>query len=325
MPVYRSTSLFCTLKRTLLSSSLVLVVLGACQVAGQSSEIKRPNILGVAHVALYVSDLHKARIFYEDLLGYQEAFTLKRDDGSIRIAFVKINDRQYLELFTDPPKNDGQLNHVAIYTNNAQQMRDYLAARDIRVPATVTKGKTGNLNFTITDPDRHGFEIVQYEPDSLSGKNAGKNLPSTRISDRMIHAGFLVAAVDPAMKFYRDLLGFQEVWRGSANGQELSWINMRVPDGKDYVEFMLYRGTPSAQERGGKNHICLEVPDVQKAVADLESRPARKLYTREIKIQTGKNRKRQANLFDPDGTRIELMEPNSIDGKPAPSWTATAQ
>jgi len=26
-------------------------------------------------------------------------------------------------------------------------------------------------------------------------------------------------------------------------------------------------------------------------------------------------------LFDPDGTRIELMEPNTIDGQPAPSST----
>jgi catechol 2,3-dioxygenase-like lactoylglutathione lyase family enzyme len=313
--------LFCVVKRTIFSSCLVILAFACCPAAAQRLEVKRPKILGVAHVALYVSDLQKARTFYEDLLGYEEAFSLKRDDGSVRIAFIKINEHQYLELFTDPPKNDGQLNHVAIYTDNALQMRAYLAAHDTKAPAMVTKGKTGNLNFTTTDPDGHGFEIVQYEPDSLSGKNAGKYLPSTRISDRMMHAGFLVAAVEPAMKFYRDLLGFQEFWRGSADGQELSWINMRVPNGRDYVEFMLYHGTPSAQERGVKNHICLEVPDIAKAVAELESRPARKLYTREIKIQTGKNRKRQANLFDPDGTRIELMEPNTIDGKPAPSWT----
>jgi lactoylglutathione lyase len=309
------------LKRASQLSCILTVALASGLLPAQTSEVKRPNILGVAHVALYASDLQKARTFYEGLLGYQEAFTVKRDDGSVRIAFLKINDNQYIELFTDPPKNDGQLNDVAIYSDNAQQMRDYLAAHEIKVPVTVPKGKTGNLNFTITDPDGHGLEIVQYEPDSLSGKSAGKYLPSSRISDRMMHAGFLVAAVEPAMKFYRDLFGFQEFWRGSANGQELSWINMRVPNGKDYVEFMLYHGSPSVEERGVKNHICLEVPDIAKAVAELDSRPARNSYTREIKIQTGKNRKRQANLFDPDGTRIELMEPNTIDGKSAPSWT----
>ena len=54
----------------------------------------------------------------------------------------------------------------------------------------------------------------------------------------------------------------------------------------------------------------------------MKSRAARVSYTRDIAIQVGVNRKRQVNLFDPDGTRIELMEPNTIDGTPAPSSTA---
>ena len=43
-----------------------------------------------------------------------------------------------------------------------------------------------------------------------------------------------------------------------------------------------------------------------------------------MQIQVGVNRKRQINLYDPDGTRIELMEANTIDGKPAPNSTAPA-
>ena len=122
---------------------VIFIFSAATSLLGQE-EIQRPRILGVAHIALYTSDLAKARAFYEDFLGFQEPFTLKRDDGSIRTAFVKINDRQYVELFTDPPKHDGQLNHIAIYTDNAQRMRDYLAAHGIKVPATVSKGKTRN-------------------------------------------------------------------------------------------------------------------------------------------------------------------------------------
>src|SRR5438132_13963281 len=63
-----------------------------------SVEVKRPRILGVAHMALFVSDLPKARAFYKDFLGYDEPYVLKRDDGSDRIAFIKINENQYLEL-----------------------------------------------------------------------------------------------------------------------------------------------------------------------------------------------------------------------------------
>ena len=73
----------------------------------------RPKILGVAHLAVFVSDLPKARAFYEDLLGFAEPFTLPKPDGSVEIAFVKINDRQWIELFNRPSAGEGQLNHIA--------------------------------------------------------------------------------------------------------------------------------------------------------------------------------------------------------------------
>ena len=79
----------------------------------------RPKILGVAHLAVFVSDLPKARAFYEDLLGFEEPFTLPKPDGSVEIAFVKINDQQWIELFNRPKAGEGQLNHIAIYTDNA--------------------------------------------------------------------------------------------------------------------------------------------------------------------------------------------------------------
>ena len=41
-----------------------------------------------------------------------------------------------------------------------------------------------------------------------------------------------------------------------------------------------------------------------------------------MEIATGVNHKRQLNLWDPDGTRVELMEPRTVDGFPAPSSTA---
>jgi catechol 2,3-dioxygenase-like lactoylglutathione lyase family enzyme len=282
---------------------------------------KRPHILGVAHMALFVSDLQKAREFYEDFLGYQEPYTLKGDDNSDRIAFIKINEDQYLELFAESPKQDGHLNHISFFTDSAEGMRAYLSSRGVKVPEKVGKGKIGNSNFNITDPDGHTVEIVQYEPDSWTKREKGKYLPDTRISQHMPHVGVVVGPLDPAMKFYRDILGFQEFWRGSSSGTVLSWVNMRVPDGEDYLEFMLYSTPPDAGQMGVKNHVCLLTPDIKKAVAILESRPARKNYARSIEIRVGVNGKRQANLFDPDGTRIELMEPSTVDGKVVSSST----
>ena len=88
----------------------------------------------------------------------------------------------------------------------------------------------------------------------------------------------------------------------------------------DYVEFMLYNKMPD--KFGTKNHISLLVPDVAKSVAILEARPAFKEYGKELKVATGVNQKRQVNIYDPDGTRVELMEGNTVTGKPTPSSTA---
>jgi len=287
-----------------------------------SAPTARPRILGVAHIALFVSDLEKARIFYKNFLGFDEAYVLKRDDGTDRIAFIKINEDQYLELFAEPPKQDGHLNHISFFTDSAECMRLYLASKGVKVPEKVGKGKIGNLNFNITDPDGHTVEIVQYEPDSWTRREKGKYLPETRISSHMRHVGMTVGALDPAMKFYGDVLGLEEIWRGSSSGRTLSWVNMRVPDGDDYLEFMLYATPPDAEQMGVKNHVCLVTPDIEKAVATLKSR--RENYSRLIEIKVGVNGKRQANLFDPDGTRIELMEPNTVDGKPVPPSEAPA-
>jgi lactoylglutathione lyase len=64
------------------------------------------------------------------------------------------------------------------------------------------------------------------------------------------------------------------------------------------------------------------VSDLAAAIASLQARPAIKSYSQSLGGHVGKNGKRQLSLFDPDGTRVEVMEPNTADGKPVPSSTA---
>jgi lactoylglutathione lyase len=286
----------------------------------------RPSVLGVAHLAVYVKDLDKARRFYEGFLGFAEPFTLPDRSGQgVRIAFVKVNDRQYFELFNEADRGEGQLNHISFYTGDADRMYSYLKSRGVAVlsdKGSVGKGQTGDKNFNIKDPDGHIVEMVEYLPDSWTARAVGKFMPPTRISDHITHAGVLVGDLDRANRFYNGILGFREFWRGSRSETELSWVNMRVPDGEDYLEFMLYSQLPAADRRGTAHHASLTVADADKALAELKQRAVKTGYDREIAIQTGVNRKRQINLYDPDGTRIELMEANTVDGKPAPSSPA---
>jgi catechol 2,3-dioxygenase-like lactoylglutathione lyase family enzyme len=286
----------------------------------------RPQVLGVAHIAVYVKDLDKTRKFYEEFLGFQEPFTLpNKDKTGTRIVFIKINDKQYFEIFNEADRGEGQLNHISFYTDSADGMYRYLKSKGVEVmgdKGSVGKGQTGNKNFNVKDPDGHIVEIVEYQPDSWTAREAGKFLGPNRISDHMPHVGVLVGDLEKATAFYDGILGFKEFWRGSGSPRMLSWVNMRPAEGQDYLEFMLYDKLPAPDARGTKHHACLVIPDADKALEELKKRAAKVGYEREMVIQTGVNRKRQINLYDPDGTRIELMEANTVDGKPAPNSTA---
>ena len=307
---------------TLVVAAFCLCLLGASQARGQKAP-SRPRITGISHVGFFVSDLPKALAFWHDFLGFDESYTLPRPNSTeTRIAFIKLNDHQHVELFNEPPTAPpSHLSHICFTVDNIEAMRAYLRAQGIAVPAgNAGKTRTGDYAFEVKDPDGTLVEFVQTLPSGWEAQAAGKFLPETRISAKIYHLGFIVGNSQRALDFYGRILGFQETWRGTPNPKQLSWINMRVPDGTDYIEFMLYDKVPT--DLGGKNHISLEVPDIPKAVETLKSRPAYAAYGRPLEIRTGINQKRQVNLFDPDGTRVELMEPVTITGKPTPSSTA---
>lgn len=298
------------------------VLLFASLSVAVADEPQRPHITGISHIALYVHDMNKTLAFYKDFLGFDQPYSLTNRNGTLHLTWIKINDRQTLELFPETNSASDRLYHVAFETDDAVGMRDYLAAHGVRVPDKVGKGRIGNLNYFVRDPDGHIVEIVQYMPDGWTMLSQGKFIPDTRISTNMPHVGILVGDVDAAKNFYEGILGFHEIWRGAKNPAVLSWIHEQVPDGKNFVEFMLYSDLPPADKRGKYHHFCLEVQDVEQTRAILAARAPRIGYDKPMEIQIGVNRKRQLNLYDPDGTRVELMEPQTIDGKPAPPSAA---
>jgi catechol 2,3-dioxygenase-like lactoylglutathione lyase family enzyme len=312
--------------RTYALSAASLCIFGASSLSAQNEALQRPKITGISHVGYFVSDLSKSVSFWHDLLGFDEYTALtKSGTNQIRIAFIKINDRQHIELFTDAPASPpNMMSHYCLSVDNVEQMRAYLRSKGFDVKSgNGGKTRTGDYAFEIKDPDGTLVEFVQSLPTGIETQDAGKFMPDSRIADAIYHVGFLVGNLDKSLAFYEGVLGFHETWRGASTPNELSWVNLQVPDGKDYIELMLYRKLPDTF--GTKNHVSLVVPDVQKAIAELETRPAYKTYLtygKPLQSQVGKNGKRQVNLYDPDGTRVELMEAQTADGKPVPPSTA---
>src|SRR5438132_12903862 len=196
---------------------LLAILLGPSSSALAADGARRPPIIGLSHIALYVHDIEKSRALYKDFLGFDEPFFVTNKNGSLHLTWIKINDRQTIELFPEKAAGTDQLNHIAFETDDAEAMRTYLASRGIKVPEKVDTGRIRNLNFNITDPDGHTVEIVQYAADGLTMREKGKFLPDTRISTHMTHVGVLVGELEPALKFYRDILGGAETWRGGRN------------------------------------------------------------------------------------------------------------
>jgi lactoylglutathione lyase len=292
------------------------IVAAICAALASGQEVKRPRLTGLAHIGLFSHDVEKSRAFYTDFLGFQEVFPQKNADGSLMLTFFKINDRQYVEMFPERQAGTDRLAHYAIETDDLAGLMKYLASRGVKTPAQLSKGRLGNSNFTVTDPDGHIVEFVQYEPDSVTAKSRGQFMGDNRMASQMSHVGIIVNALDPAMKFYRDILGCQEIWRGSQDGKILSWVNMKLPDSEDYVEFMLYDKFPSLTQLGVFHHIGLVDPDMAKVAARLEAQPGRKSYTRPIDA-----RRNQIQVYDPDGSRTEAMPPVPA-GVPRVSSTA---
>jgi catechol 2,3-dioxygenase-like lactoylglutathione lyase family enzyme len=284
--------------------NLILAVFLASLSAAQTS-VKRPAIVGVAHIGLKTDDITAARNFYGHYLGYQEPFTLDKPAGGLMLTYFKVNDHQYIEIFPEL-KNDSEdrLSHIAFETVNIRQLRDYLASRGVKVPDALKPGLDGNISMMIRDPDDHNVEFVQYMPGSLHSKNAGKFLPDTRISDRIIHVGVMVSDRAAADKFYKDILGFNEMWHGGRTDDRTDWVDMRVPEGTDWLEYMLNVQNPSPKTRGVMHHLALGVPS---AAAGYKT-----LLDRGMKIdqgpKIGRDGKWQLNLYDPNLTRAELME-----------------
>lgn len=265
-------------------------------------------LLGISHVAFRVSDLEKARGFYTRELGYPEAFDMKNAAGGVAISFLKVNDDQYIELQPGlKPDENVRMTHVCFLTSSAEKLHAMLRERGLAPTELRPPGKDGNRTFRIMDPENNPIEFVEYLPGSLHSNARGKFAPG--LSPHIRHAGIPVKDLEKAMAFYRDKLGFIETWRGGPDDKTLRWVNLKLPASPagDYIELMLHDGNPSRQQLGSMLHICLDTDDIQKSWHAVVERG--QPDDEKARPRVGRKGHWQFSLFDPDGSRVEFMEP----------------
>jgi catechol 2,3-dioxygenase-like lactoylglutathione lyase family enzyme len=325
------------------------MVMGVASVAAAATP-SRPPITGVSHIAVYAAAPAKSERFYVHDLGGVKGSDPENAKG-VRYYFAPTQFVEVLPLpasagspsappegplavgpaapgpvaaGTAPPRaaspagpasvSINRLDHIAFTTTDAKGLLAYLAAKQIPVPDQVKTGRDGSFWFDVSDPEGNKIEFVQPP----------KNPPAAAVnplSSHIIHVGFIVHDRAREDGFFRAVLGFRPYWFGGMEDNKPTWISQQVPDGTDWLEYMIVgtpegRGIPkdmSAADLGVLDHFSLGVPSTEVAYTLLWNGERLTGQTNTPKI--GRDAKWQLNLLDPDGTRAEIMELHAI-GKP---------
>jgi catechol 2,3-dioxygenase-like lactoylglutathione lyase family enzyme len=299
-------------------AAMFLAAISASAIAQTASE--RPKITGISHLAVYTSDPAATEHYYKDIIGAAKVPDPENPKG-VRYA---LSATQFVEVLPLPPNSGiNRLDHTAWNTENAEGLRKYLAAKGWKTPAKVTRGSDGSIWFEVLDPEGNKVQFVQ------PAANAKAPDAPDAIGHHIIHVGFMVHDRAVEDKFYRDLLGFRPYWYGGMHYPEkIDWVSQQVPDGHDWLEYMLSGGpgtgipaTMSQHELGVLDHLSIGEVSVFDAYKTLEA-GNRLGGVHDHAPKIGKDGKGQFNLYDPDGIRLELMNFHATEKPCCSDFTA---
>jgi catechol 2,3-dioxygenase-like lactoylglutathione lyase family enzyme len=254
---------------------------------------KRPAITGIAFARFYTTDPPGAEKFYGETLGYKRLET----NG---MWSYPVNSSQWIEVLTSPPpKPNERMAAVAFTTRNASGLMHYLAKHGYKAELPLQHGE-----FGVRDPEGNLVIFVQM----ASNKRMADEPPTPQAtSKRIIHVGFIVRDAAKEDAFWRDVLGFRPYWHGGKTDDRTDWSSLQVPEGTDWLEYMLnISPTPTLKDSGVQDHFSLGVAHMADAVTALAKNHCEGPNC--TRTQIGRDGKVQLNLFDPDLTRVEYME-----------------
>jgi catechol 2,3-dioxygenase-like lactoylglutathione lyase family enzyme len=285
-----------------IGQAFLILVIGLTLIGSPiSGAPNRPKIFKIAYVRLLSSDSDAATVFYAKLSAINPRLS-RNPDRQERCVWCEIYSseifahlgEQVVLIKDDSLSPRNRLDEIVFEVADAKKMEQYLVSQGV-----VIRSSTPRLEyFDVLDPEGHRIGFVQR-----SGTRENKSQHYSLLP--LIHAGFVIHDRFATQHFYKEVLGFQVYWHGGMQDKDTDWLDLQVPDGTDWIEFML--NVPADADKkllGVMNHIALGVPDIHAA--------AKQLLTNGMKLteepNIGRDGKWQLNLYDPDDTRVELME-----------------
>ena len=145
--------------------------------------------------------------------------------------------------------------------------------------------------------------------------------PIARLSKRILHAGLTIKDAAAADRFYKEALGFSEdLARRPPRRRRSTGSTCASLTAPTISSTCSTRRAADRQQLGSAHHVALLVTDIQQALETVRAGRPRTIRNHRANPNIGVNNRWQLNLFDPDGTRVELMEPwpmraQSSDGR----------
>jgi len=277
---------------------LLAASLFVCPELSGQDQVPRPKITGIAYVRVYVVDLHASREFYRTTLGLGGESLNCIGAGA---SCFSVNGRQSIGLAQITGGTpDNLVAEIAFATPDVERMRQYLAAHGV-ASKPIAKNPAGKPYLQLQDPEGHPIAFVEQDGEGFFTPEA------QQVSTRLLHVGFIVKDHENEDRFYRGLLGFRMYWRGGFKDADMDWEELQVPDGSEWIEYMLnIPANADQKERGVQNHFALGVLEMKSCFSRLRAHGLK--MSNDDNPEIGRDGKWSFDIYDPDGTRIEFME-----------------
>jgi catechol 2,3-dioxygenase-like lactoylglutathione lyase family enzyme len=288
----------------LLTLAAALSPFASAQTPAPAAAAAVPPMNGIAHIAIRVKDIPTSVAFYHKL-GFDQAFAnLGKDGTTITQSFIKLNDRQYIELYPISAQNSAQSTpaflHLCFEGADLNAIHDYYVAEGL-TPIAVRTAGAGNLLFTMKGPQQpaepQNIEYTQYMPGSKHTLDFGQHLGPDRVGEKMTVVALAMQDPAAARDFYVTKLGF------TPNKSNPTRLDLPGTSGEQ-VEIV------PADMLGARSSIVLESANLDKAAAQLTRQQVE--FKRASASQTGADGKPHTidmiSVTDPDGNIIRLAQ-----------------